>query len=327
MRFFVNSHAMPSFAIAKSGIISALIFLACTGKLHAQETGDDGGSKKYRDAKGFHAGLYIGSLFASKYSAATYDGYGFDINGNKNNFSNSLMYRRIVYDYGGGNNFPDQIAPAVGVVPGDWSFDSTDMPALMKYTIAFQVGLDLKYYVDKKSAFVFNLNASKLTAHGDFTITKVNYNTSLTGGPQGPYVYDPFVIIGTEQRLIFQFGFQHISHIKNEDHEKKLLNFFYEIGPDLVLAKYDKNQIDINGLRIDLNAYYTTPIPGFSAYRPKNLTGEGFGIWGGLGWDLNTGGKWSMQFLYSPSYDKINIGKDPKRTLQHGIGIRMYYDL
>jgi hypothetical protein len=227
-----------------------------------------------------------------------------------------------VYDYGGGNNFPDQIAPAINVAHGDWSFDSTDMPAVMKYNIAFLFGLDTKYVMDKRNALVMNLQLAKLTAHGDFTITKVNYNTSQTSGPQGAYVYEPFAIIGSEQRMAAQVGFQHFF---GEDDSK--VNFFMEGGPDLTVAKYDKNEIEINYLRIDLTQYYTNPIPGYSPYRPKNLTGFGFGVFAGMGWNLSTGGHWSAQFLYSPSYDLVNIGEMPKRRLQHGVGFRMYYQL
>jgi hypothetical protein len=305
-------------------LFSLLLFAALlSGKTSfSQEIDDDDQPKKLHGPEGFHVGLYTGVLFANKYPASTYDGYGFDINGVKNNFENSIMKRRILYDYGGGNNFPDQIAPAIGVAHGDWFFDSTDMPLTMRYNIAFLFGLDTKYTISKKSSFIMNLQLAKLTAHGDFTITKVNYNTSQTSGPQGAYIYEPFGIIGTEQRMILQVGYQYLFGEKDSK-----VNFFLEGGPDLTIAKYDKNLIEINSLHIDLTQYYSVPLPGYSAYRPKNLTGFGFGVFTGMGWNLNTGGKWSVQFLYSPSYDLLNIGDAPERKLQHGLGFRAYYVL
>jgi hypothetical protein len=326
--FLALLSAMPfrssSFQLHSVKKIALAFFFFAALQVRAQDGSTDNGDDqpKLKSIKGFHLGMYMGSYFAGKYSAYTYDGYGFDRDGNKNNFYNSVLYRRIVYDYGGGNNQPDRIAPAIGVAPGDWSFDSTDMPAKMRYNIAFQFGLNTRYCYDDNNALVMDLDAIKLTATGDFTITKVNYNTSTTSGPQGPYIYQPFAIVGTEERLVFRFGYQHISGDRNTP-----FRFFYEIGPDLMLARVDRVQTNINGLQIDLNAYYTQPLPGYSAYRPKNFTGEGFGLFGGMGLDINTGGKWSLQFLYSPSYDLVKIGQDPKRKFQNAVGLRMYYNL
>ena len=39
-----------------------------------------------KDKKGFYSGISVGSLFANKSTASLYDGYGYDFNGNKNNF-------------------------------------------------------------------------------------------------------------------------------------------------------------------------------------------------------------------------------------------------
>ena len=304
-------------------LLIILLFIGLGKNAHAQTSNDDDGDSKPtkpRKVKGFHAGIYMGTLFANKYSAFTYDGHGFSRDGVKNNFNNSLMNYQIHYLHGGGNYQPDQIAPALGVATTDWSFDSTDMPIKMRYNVAFMVGFNGRYCFDKSNAIIFNVNASKLTATGDFTIVTYNNVNSNPNLPQSSTLFKTFALIGTEQRLLWQVGYQSIG-TSNDN-----LNFVWEMGIDMTMAKADKNFTNINGLPIDLNSYYYQPIPGYSPYRPRNLTGIGYGFFGGMGLDLALGGKWTAQLLYSPSFDKINIGDDPRHKLQNAIGFRGYYN-
>ena len=140
-------------------LISALLLSLCllfSGYSFSQQTDDSQSSddpapkksKKEKDKswQGFHAGLYLGGFFANNYTAALYNGYGYDIDGNPNDFFNSFMYRRIMIDYGG--NFgttTDQVAAALGVNHGEWSFDQNDMPASVTYNTAFMLGAHLQY--------------------------------------------------------------------------------------------------------------------------------------------------------------------------------------
>ncbi|MFM7054087.1 MAG: hypothetical protein ACKOX7_05035, partial [Bacteroidota bacterium] len=50
--------------------------------------------------KGLAMGLYLGSYFPNKYPASLYDGYGYDLEGNKRDFQNSWMYNKIMNQYG-----------------------------------------------------------------------------------------------------------------------------------------------------------------------------------------------------------------------------------
>src|ERR1035437_1604582 len=108
--------------------------------------------------KGFQFGIYIGAYFANKYTATLYDGYGFDIDGKKNNFVNSFMNNKIIFENGGG--YPgtvDQVAQALNVDPGTWVFDESDMPTNMKYAPAFLIGLQTRYSVDGKNSIIMNV--------------------------------------------------------------------------------------------------------------------------------------------------------------------------
>jgi hypothetical protein len=247
-----------------------------------------------------------------------YDGYGFDALGAKMDFADSFMYRRINNDYGGGNGQPDLIAQALGVNHGDWAFqNTTDMPINLKYNVAIMAGIQTRYCIDKKNAILFNANASKLTVNGDFTIEIVTPTIGIQAPGTGPY--RTFSLIGGERRAVLQLGYQRI--LGNDDK----LNVFLEGGLEANMAKFDRNTININGLQIDLTTYYS--LPEYATYKAKYLTGVGIGVFGGIGLNLSMSKKWTMQLVYNPSYDRINLGIDPKSVLSNSLGLRAYYNL
>ncbi|MES2678231.1 MAG: hypothetical protein V4635_00030 [Bacteroidota bacterium] len=263
-------------------------------------------------------GLYVGSYFANKYTASTYNGYGYDVDGNRNSFINSFMYQKIKNEYGGGYGQFDQIAQALGVDQKQWEFNESDMPTNMRYVPAILLGLNFKIPVMKKSAIIFNLSGTKLSVEGNFTMsllrppgsTNPAFNTNLL----------TFPIKGSEQRLLIQLGFQHIFGSDEK------LNFFGEIGFHGTLAKYNSNTIYINDLTIDLTYYVNqtiNPAPGPT----KTPVGFGIGAFAGLGVNMELNPKFTVQILYSPSHEKVNIGTNPTLKLQHGVGLRVYYKI
>jgi hypothetical protein len=294
------------------------LFLFFTSSVFAQgndSTDVDDNKTDTINLKGFHLGLQAGVIFANKYTTNLYDGYGLDVNGNRNTFLNSFLYQQIVNNYGGGNGRTDQIAMALKVNPGQWSFDESCMPVNLKYNINLLVGLNTRYCFDNKNAIIFNANATKLTVNGNFTIYTSATNSS---GYQGATNVQTFTITGGEERLMTQLGFQRVLG----DNDK--FNFFVEGGIDLTLAKFMKNQAIINNLIIDLTPAYT--LPGYGGVRQHNLIGVGLGGFAGAGINLALSSKYTIQLLYNPSFDKINIGAAPKYTLQQSIGFRAYYN-
>lgn len=293
-----------------------LLSMRCFSQVNKENDEENNAPDMDKPARqNFFTGLYLGSYFANKYTANFYDGYGYDVDGNKNDFLHSFMYRRIIMDYGGINGQPDQIAQALNVNPGEWTFDQSDMPVKMKYNPAFIIGLQMYYLITDKDMLLLNLNTSKLSASGVFTIVK---NTSQIG-PQQPN-YDniqAFSITGTEQRFFLQFGYRRM--LGQDD----LFNFFIEGGASMNTAKYLKNQATINQLLIDLSSYYMDPY--YPTYRTPYLRGTGLGIFGGFGLNLDASNKWNMQLTYSPSYERIHIGKDPEFTFHHTVGIKAFY--
>ena len=100
--------------------------LASFTKLEAQEyepsERDTTGQSAFIPHKGFHAGLFVGAFWANKYTAYLYDGYGFDQNGQRNTFNNSILYNQIVNVYGGANGGVDYIAKIINVNHSYWYF-------------------------------------------------------------------------------------------------------------------------------------------------------------------------------------------------------------
>lgn len=186
----------------------------------------------------------------------------------------------------------------------------------MRYNAAIMVGLDMRYGLTKNDGIILNVNGSKLSVNGDFTIEVADPANTSMGGSYQPTIM-PFSIIGEEQRLVISLGYQRLLG----DADK--FNFFVEGGATCTMAKFDKNEININGLVIDLRTYYN--IYGNVTYQAKNLTGVGFGGFAGVGANFNMSKKWTVQLVYDPSFEKVNIGEAPKNTLQHTAGLRAYY--
>lgn len=265
--------------------------------------------------KKFQFGLFIGPYFANKSTANLYDGYGLDFEGNRNNFENSYMYNKIILQYGGGLGEPDLIAQELNVQHSDWRFSESDMPVYMKYVPAFLIGLQGRYSVDNKNIILLNINAAKLTITGGFTITTLPQSNSN----QLSKTIHEFTIKGTEQRLLLQLGYQHLFG------KSERVNILAEGGLNITLAKSDRNEILINNLKIDLTSYYY--IPGYSAYYVRKRVGTGFGAFTGIGVNFNASESFTIQFVYNPTFEDINIGLDSKLKWQHAAGLRAYYKL
>jgi hypothetical protein len=275
---------------------------------------EDESSSKPRKEKGFQVGFFAGTYFANKYTSGLYDGYGLDANGNKNDFAHSAMYTQIVLINGGYySSQPDRIAQYLGVQHGEWFFTQDDMPVNLKYQIAFMVGVNLRYSFNAKSAIILNANTSKLLVNGDFTIV----TQTLNNGNAQPQQVKTFSLAGGEQRLLMQLGYQHI--LGGDDK----MNLFIEGGANVTMAKVIKNQINVNGFVMDLTYMYS--YPGYAGLRSKYLYGVGVGAFAGIGANISVGSKWTMQFVYQPTYEMVKLGPDPKLKLNHAFGVRGYY--
>lgn len=277
--------------------------------------------------KGFHAGLFVGAFWANKYTAYLYDGYGFDQNGQRNTFNNSILYNQIVNVYGGANGGIDYIAQLLNVNHSDWYFNEQDMPTNLRYTTTYLVGLNTRYQINKKASITLNINGSRLNVNGKFTISSTSSSNFGSGSASQSKLHQ-FTIVGAEQRLMFQLGYQRILG-KNEK-----LNFMIEGGLNFILSKVQKNQAILNSenpnnsqnnITIDLMSIYNQSP--YNYYSAKYLVGGGIGAFGGIGFNLNINPRYTVQLLYNPSYDRVSLGYNPKFKMQHGFGLRVYYNM
>jgi hypothetical protein len=293
----------------------ALLTLCIPLTLFSQEYDENGKTIFQGNRKGLNLGLYMGVYFANQFTADLYNGYGLDVDGVRNTFENSFMYNKIVLQYGGYYGQTDQIAEALKVNHDDWSFNESDMPTNMRYTPAFIVGLNVRYSVDAPNAILFNINATKLNITGNFTIT----TKPPTGSTQINNSVRTCAIKGTEQRLGIQLGYQHIFQAT------KNINFFAEAGLHMTMVKFDKNEILIGDLLIDLTDYYYQP--GNNAFAVKKPVGVGFGAFGGAGANVNFNEDFRIQLVYQPTYEGIKLGERSGLRFQHSVALRIYYGL
>lgn len=266
--------------------------------------------------KGFQVGLYTGAFFASNATAIIYDGYGYDLEGQRNDFENSFLNRKINYEYGGANGQPDRIAQALNLNSNEWvRITEKDMPINMRYAPAFLLGLAMRYNANKSSTLLVNLQAAKINTGGNFTIETTPSVNSGTNTWQSKNI-QTFDITGTEQRFMLQAGYQRFLS------QNEIFNFFFEAGPLMNMIKVVNNKATINSLQIDLTKYYD--VQGNMIYQARNLSAVDLGFFAGFGMNLNTGTGWIIQVLYNPSIERIGIGENPGPYPQHAIGLRMY---
>lgn len=285
-------------------------------------------SSNFIPSKGFHLGVYVGAYWANRNTAYIYDGYGFDQNGQRNTFSNSILYNQIVNVYGGGYGGNDLVAQLLNVGHTDWYFRETDMPINLRYTTTYLVGLNMRYQINKKAGITLNINGSKLNVNGKFTIgtTGNSLNNGNGNGLQNQAKIYQFTITGAEQRLMFQLGYQRIIG------KSEKLNLMVEGGLNVILSKAQKNQAFLNNdqnpsnnFTIDLMSVYNQSP--YNYYSAKYLIGAGVGAFGGIGLHLTINPKYTVQLLYTPSYDRIGLGYTPSFKLQNGVGLRVYYNM
>lgn len=296
------------------------LFLFFSTLMFAQETTESETTETPGKQHPFKIGFYVGSYFANKYTAGVYDGYGFDMDGVRiTNFEESWMNNKINFQYGGGNGQIDQIAQALNVNPRNspspgWEFTKNDMPLEMRYTASFLFGLQCRYSVDNKNAISLNVNASKLNVSGNFTITTI----PPTGSSQINKSIQTFGIKGGEQRLMIQIGYNRLFG------DNETINFFAEGGLNMTYSQFDKNEILINNLKIDLTEFYD--YQGIQSGYTKLPSGMGLGAYAGVGINIAMGEKFTIQLIYSPSYEGIKIGDKPTLNWQHSVGLRAYYN-
>lgn len=311
--------------ITKKILLIAISFLALISECAtAQDETDESETPSYKGAEGFHIGFYVGGLWANKNSTYIYEGYGYDPYGNKYDFLHSYMYRKIVFENDPNNGYTDRIAPELGVTNyEDWRFyDSTstdfttNMPTNLHYETSYLLGIAMNYGFDKKQSIIFNFNFTKLKMLGNFTLQ--TRNTSFNQGLE-EWTNHQFAVSGIEQRVFFQLGYSRILG----NHEKA--NFLVEGGLVVNYTSVREHDAHINNLDIDFT-YLEDNLHGLSNTFYAHYNGWGYGAFGGIGFNFTFNPKYTIQVLYTPSYETIKNGPESTVGIQNAVGLRAYYN-
>ena len=300
-------------------LLSAICFQSLIFQsVFAQDETEETEEVSYKGAEGFHLGFYIGGLWANKNSTYIYDGYGYDPYGIKYDYYRSYMYRKIVYENDpDSSGYIDLIGPELGVVNHeDWRFSEELMPTNLKYETSYLLGIALNYGFDKKQSIIFNFNFSKLKMLGNFTLQ--TRNTSFNQ-PLEEWTNHQFAVSGIEQRLFIQLGYSRILG----NHEKA--NFVIEAGLSVNNASVREHAAHINNLDIDLT-YFDDNLHGLSNTFYTHYNGWGYGAFAGMGLNLTFNPKYTLQVLYTPSFERMKNGPEPVTGMQNAVGLRAYYN-
>ncbi len=265
---------------------------------------------------GFVVGLNIGFYQANSNTASIYNGYGFDREGERNTFANSWLNRYL-------NQSPQrraQIGETMNIGPQEWSFDESDMPNEMTFRPAFMWGAHFRYHLNPDFAFFAEVGGANPVTVGEFTITN---NTAAPGQLQAERI-NRFQIRGEEQRLLLTLGMRQVIGRKERERQGKSVGFLplIEFGLNSTFVSFEESFISMpppigTG---DLTVFFTPQ--GFQTEEARNLTGIGFGAFGGLGGQIFLGGHIMVDLVYRPSFEHVRLGAWDERSFQHQLLVR-----
>jgi hypothetical protein len=263
--------------------------IAATAPAFAQddEEEEEDSDKEYR---GLSIGINLGGYFANKKTAEFYNGtcavglldrpddircYTIDERLDPSLFLQT--YQQITNEFN-----------ATGFeVPYD------SYPLNMRYSPAFNIGLQLKYNTSKYSAFLFNFNTMKLKSVDVFTLRFVG--TSVQ--PNAQQDIRTFEISGSEQRFEANLGYRQGWEVN------QMTNFFFQFGGCMLGTKVDKNQLRIGKNTYDL--FVGAANPAQLTTLQNNPTGVGFGGYWSAGFEFFIKERYTFDISYGMSRDKV----------------------
>jgi hypothetical protein len=256
--------------------------------------------------RGFSYGLNLGSYFGSSKTANFYNGTC-PIDGYINEAAQVRCY-----------TIEERLDPSVFITDGQYinnqigssgyTFPYDTYPTNMRYNPALFVGLQLKYNFSRYESIVLNINATKLTAAGQFTI-------QFIGTPAQPNAQSDvrlFSIAGSEQRANINLGYRQGWMMGDAS------NFYMQFGGSMLATKWTKNYIQVANRSFDLIT--SAPIAGQTANSAQAQAGVGFGGYGAAGFEF-WAGKVSFDISFGLSRDKVVIFSYEKNVWNKWLGL------
>jgi hypothetical protein len=270
--------------------------------------------------KGLYVGLNLGVYFANSNTARMYAGYGYDRGGFILPFENSWLNQAIQ----GNPQAINRTSTAVGLAPGEWTFDESDMPLLMEYSGSFLYGAHLRYMFNSDFGVFAEINGTNPVTVGEFTIQA----QTASPDPLQNDRFRRFGIRGEEQRLIINLGLHRVMGREAAERKGKVPSIlpYIDLGANMTMVRFEENFINLGDLvgTVDLMTILNNQGQ-FIDLQPNILTGVGFGGFGGVGAQITIGQKFTINIGYVASLEQVKLGELNERGIQHQFVLRAIY--
>lgn len=265
---------------------------------------------KIYDLHGLVVGLNLGFYQANPNTAGIYGGYGFDRAGQRLPFSQSWLNQAIQ----GNPQFIQRTSEAIGLAPGEWIFDESDMPGEMRFRPSFMWGGHFRYHVSPDLGFYAEINGTSPVTVGEFTIQTPAVNPIGQVGS-----LERFQIRGEEQRLIFTVGAQHTIGRKQRERLGKSTTLLplVDFGINSTFTQFEESFIQLDEFSgpIDLTVFFQRQ--GIAVDEARVLSGVGVGAYLGTGVQIHLGADIMIDLIYRASFEHVRLGEWDERGFQH----------
>ena len=192
----------------KSVLLILVLFVLCLSAKSQVYNYEDGESPVDPDSiQGLYFGLNLGYYFANNNSAYIYGGYGYQRDGQINDFANSWLRQSL----DGNPTATARTSEALGLAPGEWEFTESDMPGVMQFSGSFMWAGHLRYMFNADFGMYAEVGGTNPVTVGEFTI-------QTFGASSDPTQNQPlrsFGIRGEEQRLLVNMGLHRVLFREN----------------------------------------------------------------------------------------------------------------
>jgi len=283
-------------------LITFLFLISIFGFQSMAQTGnydDDYENPPDREFGHWDLGLNFGMYWASKYHAGFYDGSPQNVN-----TINYVLDNKYWHD-----DIKNELNAA-----DDFYLD--ELPANMRYTGAFQIGMYFRKTFDNYTGFSLQFDYSKLTASDFFTL-EVDPQPSIGKEPD----IRIYPIWGIEDRINIDILFSKYFRTKSQ-----MMVPFFESGININSAYVKENKIRIESLEYSLiNDYINgSYVPGTQPYTYNvQQGGIGWGVSAAVGLKMIFNEQVSIDPGFRVYYQKVNLERYENFGLSYSIFVRL----
>jgi hypothetical protein len=241
--------------------------------------------------KGFAFGINLGVYFASKKTGNFYNGSGaVQLLANPNDVQLYSIAERLSappMTNAQRNDLLDQMGGAT-----DFSVPYDSYPADMRYSPAFNIGMQIRYNFNRYAALVMNVNAIRLKAVSQFTLQLYGRGAQVNAVDD----IELYTITGTEQRFNFNLGYR--QGWMTSDYG----NFYMQPFVSMLGTEVQKNQIFIGNNTYDLFLGAANPNQTFN-YQPRTDISFGGGL--SAGFEVWVKEKYTVDLGFTMAREKV----------------------